>query len=181
MMTNKDILMNFKMTDKTINGAIETRTYKNNEFHDYMIVVEYDGFHPAEYKLMRKENKIYDQNSKKNLNNIAEVLLMDVKNPSPYWIEKNGKFFDICGKFQDTEENKKRGYAYVCEKINEDEFLTVFYHIDQDGIPTVKFTEEEREKLCSQIKEKFEKEKEEIDNRWKRWRKKNSKKIEKNT
>ena len=178
-MTNKDILMNFKMTDKTVKGAIETRIYENNEFPDYGVVVEYDGFHPAVYKLMRKENKIYEQESKKNLNNVAEVLLMDVKDPSPYWFERGGKFFDICGKFQDTEENKRCGYAIVHEKINEDEFKTSFYHIDKDGNPTEKFTEEDLKKFIEQQKGEYRKSKEESDERWERWKKRYSKKIEK--
>ena len=179
MMTNKDILMNFKMTDKTIFGATETKTYKNNDFPDYKVIVKSDGFHYAVYTLMRKENNIYEQESKKSLNNVAEVLLMDVKNPSPYWIERDGKFFDICGKFQDTEENKRNGYAIIHEKINEDEFNTLFYHIDKDGNPTEKFTEEDLKKFIEQKKEEYRKCKEESDERWKKWKKRYLKKIEK--
>ena len=87
----------------------------------------------------------------------------------PYYKANIGR--NKRSKRHDTEENKRRGYAIVYEKINEDEFNTSFYHIDKDGNPTEKFTEEDLKKFIEQQNEEYRKRKERNDKIWKRWKK----------
>ena len=113
---------------------------------------------------------------------IADVILKDVEKNQPYYVvlkQDNGEkiVLDVFDKRSDDFANggKKKilekGYYIKSEKINDNEFKSVFYHIDKYGEPTKKFTQEDYSIFEKKLKSNHQETKKELDKKWNRRRK----------
>ena len=176
-----NILKGFKLKQSYEDGGNKVKKYFNEEFKDYFVITISDGFHPEKIELFRKNYKIFD--CENSLDFIADVILKDIEKNQPYYVvlkQDNGEkiVLDVFDKRSDDFANggKKKilekGYYIKSEKINDNEFKSVFYHIDKDGNPTEKFSQDDYKTLEKKLNLEFEETKKELDKRWNRWRKK---------
>ena len=180
-----DIIKSFKRIDKKIesNGTVIIK-YQSDIFKDYFVVSIDDNFHPTEYELFRNETKIYTQSNEISLQLIAEVIKREVEKKEPYYVlRKEGEkylIYDVFDKKLEEESNlakkvKERGYYEKCERVDDDNFKTVYFNVDKNGNPTTKFTEEDWKNLIEKNKKESEELNKKLDANWSRWRKKYNK------
>lgn len=174
--TKTNILRGFKLQEDLSEKTLKVKKYFNEKFSDYFILTEDDRFHSPKFKLFRRENRIYEQSGHNvSLNFIVDVILMDLKEKNPFYVLKNGKIYSVLDEELDEilngskEKIKKAGYFLRTEKINDNEFKSVYFNIDKNGNPTTKFSELDWKNFLIKKSDEHEKIKNEIDNRWRNY------------